>query len=223
MSPGHPMGAVKWQRACIVLMAVAPFLAYRLVRETSPAWLIGGFASLQAAAVAAMVFAGRSGRTRLLIASGVFVLVIGAILASGVSAEAIAWIAGGACHAVVYLGLLCWFSASLLPEREPLVTTMARRVRRTMPDRVVRYTRYVTVAWCVFFAAQLLASATLLLMAPEAVWSAFVTWCNVPLVAVMALGEFGVRFVLFRHEPRTSLLDTIAAMRHPAGITGHRP
>ena len=32
-------------------------------------------------------------------------------------------------------------------------TGLARRMRQTMPAKVVGYTRTVTIAWCVFFAA----------------------------------------------------------------------
>ena len=39
-----------------------------------------------------------------------------------------------------------------------VVTGFARQIRRTMPDKVVRYTRLVTIAWCVFFATQLAVS-----------------------------------------------------------------
>jgi uncharacterized membrane protein len=122
-------------------------------------------------------------------------------------------IAGG-CHAVAYISLLLWFATSLRPDHEPVVTSLARRVRRTMPDKVLRYTRHVTVAWCIFFAAQLAVSAGLLLLAPHAVWAGFVTLLNMPLVATMVLAEFGVRMILFRYEQRTGLLGTLAAMRH---------
>ncbi len=83
-----------------------------------------------------------------------------------------------------------------------------------MPDKVVRYTRQVTIAWCAFFAAQIVLSAVLLLVAPAAVWFAFVNLLNMPLVAAMILAEFGCRRILFRHEPRTSLSETLSAMRH---------
>jgi uncharacterized membrane protein len=112
---------------------------------------------------------------------------------------------------------------SLRRGREPAVTGFARRLRRTMPDKVVRYTRQVTIAWCVFFAAQLGASAALLLMAPPAVWSAFVNLLNLPLLAAMVLAEFGCRLILFRHEPHTSLVDTIAALRHVRFTPAGRP
>ena len=49
-----------------------------------------------------------------------------------------------------------------------------------MPDKVVRYTRQVTVAWCVFFATQLVVSAALLLAAPAGTWSAFVSLLSRP-------------------------------------------
>jgi uncharacterized membrane protein len=78
----------------------------------------------------------------------------------------------------------------------------------------LRYTRQVTVAWCIFFAAQLAVSAGLLVLAPRPVWASFITLLNMPLVVTMVLAEFGLRMVLFRYEQRTGLLGTLAAMRH---------
>jgi uncharacterized membrane protein len=128
----------------------------------------------------------------------------------------------GSFHAGAYLSLLCWFSGSLRPGREPVVTSLARRIRASMPDKVVRYTRQVTIAWCVFFAAQIATSAALLLMARRSSWFMFVTMLNLPLVAGMTVAEFGCRYWLFRHEPRTGLLGTLTAMRHIRPSAGNR-
>jgi uncharacterized membrane protein len=92
-----------------------------------------------------------------------------------------------------------------------------------MPTKVVHYTRYVTMAWCVFFAGQLFVSIALLLFASEATWSAFIHWLNVPLIAGMMLAEFSVRLILFRHEPRTGLMDTLAALRCARATPVNRP
>ena len=126
-------------------------------------------------------------------------------------------------HASAYLSLLRWFVGSLRPGQEPVVTSLARRIRASMPDKVVHYTRQVTIAWCVFFAAQIATSASLLLLAPRSSWFMFVTVLNLPLLATMTVAEFCCRCWLFRHEPRTSLLGTLAAMRHMRSAQGNRP
>ena len=92
-----------------------------------------------------------------------------------------------------------------------------------MPDKVVRYTRKVTIAWCVFFAAQLVVSLALLLLAPATIWSGFINLLNLPLIAAMVLAEFACRLVVFRHEPHTSLIDTLSAVRRARFMPASRP
>lgn len=93
-------------------------------------------------------------------------------------------------HLAVYLLLLAWFGASLLPGREPLVTCMARQVHGTMPEALVAYTRRVTIAWCVFFFAMALTAGVLFAWAPADVWSAFVNLLSLPLVIAMFAAEY---------------------------------
>jgi hypothetical protein len=69
-------------------------------------------------------------------------------------------------HALCYSALLAWFGLSLLPGREPVVTGFARRLNPRFADDMCGYTRGVTWAWCVLFAAELPASAALLHWAP---------------------------------------------------------
>lgn len=119
----------------------------------------------------------------------------------------------GLCHFFTYAALLTWFGLSLRPGTEPVITGFARQIRKTMPPAIVRYTRAVTLAWCAFFAAQLLMSATLAIIGDSNAWLTFVTVWNLPLVAVMALGEYCVRSCLFARDERTGLLATLAALR----------
>jgi uncharacterized membrane protein len=149
-------------------------------------------------------------------------VVAAAALASGLPIRSVGLAPGGICHAAAYSSLLIWFTRSLRPDREPVVTGFARRIRRTMPVEVVRYTRRVTIAWCVFFAAQLGMSAALLAVAPEAIWPAFVNLLNLPLIVAMVLAEFGCRLLVFRGEPHTSLIATLAGLRHIRGMPGGR-
>jgi len=175
-----------------------------------PPWATDILAAAQIAGVALALLRGKRG-LKLAVAAGVFCL--GAALLLAMPGQAMGLAVGGLLHALAYAWLLAWFATSLRRGREPVVTGFARRMRPTMPFKVVLYTRRVTLAWCGFFAAQMAISAVLLMAAPEAVWSAFVNLANLPLIAAMTLGEYGCRRVLFRHEQRTSLAATLMALR----------
>jgi uncharacterized membrane protein len=194
----------------IILLLAAAFLAYRAI-EGAPAWFGGILAAIQVSVIVWLSTRGWSPRSRASVLGGT--LAGGVVMAALLPVRDVSLMVGGGCHAIAYASLLLWFSRSLRAGQEPVVTAFARRIRRTMPDKVVRYTRQVTVAWCVFFAAQLAVSAGLLALAPPEVWVAFVTLLNLPLLAAMMLGEFATRMILFRHEPHTGLIDTIAALR----------
>ena len=116
-------------------------------------------------------------------------------------------------HAMVYLGLLALFAVSLEPGREAIITILARHSRGTLPPDIIRYTRRVTWAWCVFFAAQLIASALLLTFAPLAVWSVFVNLCNLPLVLAMLGLEFAWRQWRHAAQPPERLIDMVRIYR----------
>ncbi len=110
-------------------------------------------------------------------------------------------------HAIAYISVLTVFATSLAPGRKPIVTIFAERSRGELPPAVLRYTRRVTWAWCVFCAGQLLGSLLLLLFAPAQVWSTFVNVLNFPLLVAMFCGEFAWR--KWRHGawPRERLTD----------------
>jgi uncharacterized membrane protein len=208
--------------ASVILLGVAPMLIFHVTRDSAPGWLVGAVAAVQITALAWLLSGKWALRHRAVVVIGGLGIGAALLIVTGAPASAVGLGVAGGCHAIAYSSLLLWFGASLRPGREPVVTGFARRVRRTMPDKVVRYTRQVTIAWSVFFAAQLTGSAVLLLMAPEAVWSGFVNLLNLPLLAAMVVAEAGCRLILFRHEPRTSLIDTLSLLRR-ARITPASP
>lgn len=114
-------------------------------------------------------------------------------------------LAYGLPHAAAYVFLLCYFGRSLRPGREPLVTRVARQIRGTLPPELERYTRRLTIAWCVFFAGQVAVSVTLLAFGSLQVWSLFVNVLNVPLVTAMFLGDYAYRFARFRDHRAASI------------------
>jgi uncharacterized membrane protein len=116
--------------------------------------------------------------------------------------------AAGLVHAIAHAALLAVFALTLLPGREPLITAMSRHLSRgSITEERARYTRGVTLAWCVYFAAQLLASLLLLLFAPLVVWSAFINVLNFPLLALMFAGEMVVRRFALPHRPHYTLSE----------------
>jgi uncharacterized membrane protein len=209
----------------LILAAASPLLIHHIAFGAEPAWMAGALAALQIAVILTLVGGHWSVARGVSLGAAAVLIGAGALFAPALPARVLSVAVSGLCHATAYASLLAWFAGSLRPGREPVITGFARRVRRTMPDRVVRYTRRVTMAWCGFFALQLAMSALLLAFAPQAVWSMFVNLLNLPLIAAMMLGEFACRWVLFRNEPHTSLATTLRSlksMRAPTarGVSG---
>lgn len=123
-------------------------------------------------------------------------------------------------HAAIYLSLLFFFASTLWPGREPLVTRLARTVHGSLTPALAAYTRNVTIAWCVFFCAQVAASALLFCLAPPAVWSLFINVANMPLLVLMFAGEYAYRIVRHREFPHASFFDGIRAFTQDTARSG---
>jgi hypothetical protein len=108
-------------------------------------------------------------------------------------------------HWGIYSGLLLTFGLTLRSGHEPLITAMARRMHGALDTEITRYTRGVTIAWCVFFGCQLTVSITLFCAAPLVVWSYFVNIFDIPLVAAMFGAEYMFRIWYLPNPPRHSL------------------
>jgi uncharacterized membrane protein len=89
-------------------------------------------------------------------------------------------------------------------------------VHGTLPPQLYAYTRRLTAAWCVFFAAQIVVSAFLFRFASLSHWSLFVNVLNFPQLALMFIGEYGYRLVRHRDFPHASLLDGVRAFSNDA-------
>jgi uncharacterized membrane protein len=212
----------------LLLIGISSLLILHVSAAAAPSWLTGTIAAVQGGAFVSLLAAHPTARRlalryRAMLAAVVIATLATALFWPGLPTRSVALTVGGICHATAYACLLTWFAASLRPGQEPVVTGFARRIRHTMPATVVRYTRSVTLAWSVFFAAQLVISAALLVAAPIGVWSSFVNIWNLPLVAAMVLAEFGCRWFLFRHEPRTGLVATLTGLNRITGAPGNRP
>lgn len=117
----------------------------------------------------------------------------------------------GITHAAAFLALLWFFGRTLLGGREALITRLARSVHGALPPEIAAFTRRVTIAWCVFFASQVLLSALLLAFAPFEAWSLFVNVLNLPLLVLMFVGDHLYRAVRFPDYPRPSIARILRA------------
>lgn len=123
-------------------------------------------------------------------------------------------------HAGSYLLLLWYFGRTLRRGQEPLITRLARRVHGTLPPYMETYTRRLTAAWCLFFSAQLVCSPALFVLASVDTWSLFINLLNLPLVALMFIGEYLYRVLRFPSYQHASIATTIKAFTKDASLSG---
>ena len=110
---------------------------------------------------------------------------------------------------------LCWlFGRTLRRGAEPLITTFARHAHGgVLPPDLPAYTRRVTLAWTLLFAAMAVTAAWLAAFGPLRAWTLFVYAASPALVAALFLGEFAWRRVRFRHHPPQRLADMLQYLR----------
>lgn len=102
------------------------------------------------------------------------------------------------------------FGFSLRAGQVALCTRLADTLHGPLSAVEIRYTRWVTLAWTVFFTALGAITVALYYAAPLAVWSAFVSFMTLPLMLAMFAAEYVVRgWVL----PQTKRRGLVATMR----------
>lgn len=117
-------------------------------------------------------------------------------------------------HLGVYILMAVVFGRTLRGPGDSLVTQIARRVHGgVLSPRQLVYTRQVTLAWTLFFSAMALASTTLFVLAPTAVWSTFANLFGGPLIGLMFLAEFVWRRRALAGEDQASFADAIRAWK----------
>jgi uncharacterized membrane protein len=110
------------------------------------------------------------------------------------------------------LMLAMTFGLTLLPGRKPLCVHFAEIINGgTLPPAHEIYARNVTIAWVIFFIGIAIASTLLFFLASLTVWSFFVNFLTLPLVALMFLGEFMLRRRLLTDLPTGHVLDAVHA------------
>lgn len=188
-----------------------PFLAHYTNESTNDRNL-GALVALGPVALIALVLAWHSAqRTGILV---VLVLVC-AILWLGRSMLAqhfsmVYWLQYVGVQAVLFIT----FARTLIGGRKPLCTRFAGSLHGPLTPRQQLYTRKVTVAWSLFFAAMASASTFLFFLAPLTVWSIFDNFLTLPLVALMFVAEYGVRRVALPDMQHAHILDSVRAFRN---------
>jgi uncharacterized membrane protein len=195
----------------VVTLTLYPILDHAVLVTGRWPHIMAGLAIVQVFLMSVLIFMRANSKYRLLAiaALGLSIAVLWRL-----SAQLSLVAATGLPHAAIYFVLLAAFSATLLPGREAFVTTLARRISGPLDPEIFAYTRHVTWAWCLFFAAQLFASVALFLWARIETWSLFVNVLNPILLLLMFAGEYGYRLARFRDPPRQKLSDFSMMVDH---------
>jgi uncharacterized membrane protein len=107
-------------------------------------------------------------------------------------------------------GLLAFgFWRSLGSGNVALCTRFADKLHGPLTAVELRYTRRVTLAWAVFFSAMATVVALLYLTATRALWSAFVNFMALPLIAGMFVAEYAVRRRVLPATFHSGILATV--------------
>ena len=202
-----------WTKAALLTGGVIAYqvLVYCMILDQPDGGLGAGLMVAPLVVVVACVLA-RSVRGRLMLA----------LLALGAGVGFLWWRTLGASPALlypvpfltVYLFLLWLFGRTLKADRRPLITMLAAHVHGGLPADIARYTRGVTWAWCIFFAAMALTSILLFVFEPLPIWSVFNNLLNLPLVVAMYLGEYAWRLRRFPDFPHASIATVFRAFRN---------
>lgn len=109
----------------------------------------------------------------------------------------------------LYGTLMLSFARTLRPGSVPLCTRLADKLHGPLTRAEIRYSRQVTFAWALLFGAITVATFTLFVLAPMRVWSLFVNFCTLPLVALMFIAEYAVRSRVLPQADRGGILTTL--------------
>jgi uncharacterized membrane protein len=108
--------------------------------------------------------------------------------------------------------LMILFGSSLIQGREPLISSLARRVHGSLPKEIAEYTVKVTWVWTFYFAATIIISLLLYFFAPLTVWSFFANVLGIPLAVLLFVGEYLYRIKTIPNFPHVSIFKGMQAM-----------
>ncbi len=116
-------------------------------------------------------------------------------------------------HAGMYALLCAAFGRTLRVDQTPMISRFACIVHGSLSPALIRYTRSVTWAWTFYFGGIAGLSLLLFWLAPITVWSAFANLLGIPLLVLMFVGEYAVRWCVLPAADRAGPLDAIRAYR----------
>ena len=117
------------------------------------------------------------------------------------------------------LALFATFARTLMPGCKPLCVGFAEAIHGgDLPPSHAQYARQVTIAWAMFFMLMAITSTVLFVFFPLAVWSFFVNFLTLPLVALMFIVEFFVRRHVLPDAPRVNILAAVNAYKNLARV-----
>ena len=209
MRGGHPSTRLRWAAGAATALVYAAASHALMTRAQDSAWALALILGPLVALGAAWAWS-RGHRT--LAAASVAVAALLALQAWSGRGIPSRWLYL-AQHAGVHLALAAWFGSTLRAGAEPLVTALARRVHRSFTPAMARYTRQVTLAWTLYFAAMAGASLALFLGGDFAHWSLLANILTPVLTAAMFVGEYLVRYWLHPEFERVSLHRAVEAYR----------
>jgi uncharacterized membrane protein len=194
-----------------VLVIGYPLLAH-YTNESANSDNLGAVVAIAPVVLIALVLAWRSNRRIIMLAALVLSCVA---LGLGWSAlerhfGLVYWLQNMAMQLILFMT----FARTLIAGRQPLCTRFAEAIHAPLTPRHEIYTRQVTLAWSLFFAAMALASSLLFFLAPLATWSVFANFLTLPLVALMFIVEYGVRRYLLPEMQHLHILDAVRAFRN---------
>jgi uncharacterized membrane protein len=114
-------------------------------------------------------------------------------------------------HVVTNLIFAWFFGQTLLAPRTPLITQFAQTIHGQLPDTVQRYTRGVTIAWTLFFLAQIAISLIIFYLFSLETWSLFANVLNWPLVILMFACEYICRKIMNPDFQHAGIKESIIA------------
>jgi uncharacterized membrane protein len=198
----------------LVAAATSPFASHIALLSGRGIGVAVAFSVLQAGAVGIIIASTGTRRgvsyLALLASAGMLtVLLLGLLRSAALGLQ----LAAGVSHALLYSTLFVLFAATLLPGQTDIVTRVAQRLNPHFHSGMRSYTRRVCIAWCVFFIAQIVTSASLFWLAPVRWWLLFINALNVPLVLLMFLGEYAIRRRRFPGRQSTDLATMIRGFR----------
>ncbi|MHB1530727.1 COG4648 family protein [Acidithiobacillus sp.] len=111
----------------------------------------------------------------------------------------------------IFALLTAVFGLTLLPGHIPMVSRIAELIHGSLSDRLLLYTRRVTMAWAIFFATMTGLPLIIFLFIPQQLWFLFTNIISAMLVALMFFAEYIVRCRAIPVGDRAGMIEGIHA------------